>query len=437
MLSLISHADRYSAQNEHIPYEDQILISPYLAGYGKRAWIDESKNIFMGEIELADNENGRTIKDMLKKGFDVGTSMSVSATADNKYYYVDDILSLGDFTLRPDLEAKVVKIDFSEKIAPNGKSNLVTFSQVIKNKDIICSFSEDNSDETDETDDVEFETPKHTVSISGVRRESTYSQSNCERPKVTTQDAKVDVTKMTPVDNTNVGQNEVVTNLNSTVEGTDVECINPEYFNSKLFSSLGIQADDNFNVSMEDIHKDIPVEDQLTKADLAQLPTAMSDAVAFSVKTNFTIQQYLKERDLPPHAVLRRRVNEIIQICRSKKQGWIDNNIDKLKAYFESYLFTWVSDSINRPGDDFNIMIKLRMTIYGIANKIFRDLRLAIKRMKEEVGRTGFITKPTQQRLNTAFQEMVNGMYAYIDDKLKSSGVTFIPKTETEEKEEK
>lgn len=98
VLSLLSHADRYSVQNEHIPYEDQILTSKYIAGYGKRAWIDESKDVFMGEIELADNDNGHLIKDMLKKGFDVGTSMSVSATADNNYYYIDDILSLGDFT---------------------------------------------------------------------------------------------------------------------------------------------------------------------------------------------------------------------------------------------------------------------------------------------------------------------------------------------------
>lgn len=440
VLSLISHSDRYVTQNEHIPYEDQILISPYLAGYGKRAWIDESKNTFMGEIELADNDNGRLIKDMLKKGFDVGTSMSVSATADSNYYYIDDILSLGDFTLRPDLEAKIIKVDFSEKVAPNGKSNLITFSQVIKNKDIVCDFSEDEPEEQTICPkcgcDVD-ECTCHTVKklVPGVRREGNLSQSNCPRPTVTpTDNQKTDPNKVMPVENTAVGSTEVVTNLNE-IAGEDVENIQPENFtNSKLAKSLGIADGDNLEVSMEEIHEDIPVENQLTKQELAELPNAMTAAVQFSIKTNFTLQQYLQEQNRPPHVILKRRVDEVVQMCRSKKQGWITANLDRLRAYFESYIFTWIMNSINSPDKDFNIFIKLRMAVYGLQNSQFRELRIAIRRMKEEQARTGFITKPTQQRLNTAFQGMIAGMYKYIDDKINKFGVTFFPE-ESEEKE--
>lgn len=434
----MSHSDRYATQNEHIPYEDQILISPYLAGYGKRAWIDESKNTFMGEIELANNENGRLIKDMLKKGFDVGTSMSVSATANDREYIIDDILSLGDFTLRPDLEAKVVKIDFSEKVAPNGKSNLVTFSQVIKNEDIICDFSEENEVECCNQcgNPLDECTCCNESSVTkGVIHEGKklYSQSNCERPNVTQPEIKTDIAKVIPVENTQVGQQEVITNLNEDVVGEDIENITPnEYFNSVVFAEAGITSDTNLNVSLEEIHEGIPVEDQLSRQELAQLPNEITSTVTESVTSNFSLQQYITELNWQPYAIYFRRVNEVIQLCRSRDQEWINANIDKLKSYFDSYMMTWIKAALDSD-KEFNIALGLRLIKFNVESKKMMRLNRIMKRMRKMLLQTGYISKPIQQEMVTAFNDIVKDIYKFIDDKIKAQGVTFINAEKEEE----
>ena len=331
--------------------------------------------------------------------------------------------------LRPDLEAKVVKVDFSEKVAPNGKSNLVTFSQVIKNKDVICNFSDEDVECCNLCGHPldECTCGNESSVTSGVQHEGKrlYSQSNCERPKVTEPEVKTDVAKVTPVENTQVGQQEVITNLN--IAGEDVENITPnEYFNSIVFAEAGITPGTNLNVSMEDIHEGIPVEDQLTRQDLAKLPNEITVTVTESVTNNFSLQQYMNELRMQPYAIYFRRINEIIQLCRSKDQEWVSSNLEKLRSYIDSYMMTWIKSALDDLDKEFNIALGLRLVKYNVESKKMMRLNRIMKRMRKMLITTGYLTKPIQNELTNAFKDIVQDIYKFIDDKLKKQGITFL-----------
>lgn len=438
ILGLATHKSRYEVDDQHIPLEDNILTSPYLANVAKRVWIDESKDCLMGEFDLLDTQYGRLIKDFLKKGIMIPVSMSVSATADNDKYYIDDLLGV-DFTMRPDLNAAIEKVNFSEKDLPgdtvyekDGKQ-YVSFSHLLTNEDIICNFSDDGV-EIEQSICEDCGEPIDscicsTTNSKGIRREGRckcHSETMVARPKVTESEQKVDIEKAKPVPNTEVGSVEVLTNLDTNVSGEDTEDITPnEYFNTKLFNELGISSNDNLNVTLEDIHKDIPIEDQLSRQQLVELPNTMTTVVNETVSNNFSVQQYMAEMQMQPYAILFRRINEVIQLCRSKKQEWINDNIDKLKAYFDSYVLTWVNAALTNSNKEFNINLGLRLTKYNIDNKKMLNLNRIMKRMRKQLESTGWITKPIQQELNSAYQAIEDDIYKFIDDKIKPQGVTF------------
>lgn len=343
--------------------------------------------------------------------------------------------------LRPDLEAKVVKVDFSQKQTSNG-GNLVTFSQTIKNSDIICNFDDTTGEEIEccpccgnPIDDCTC----NTQYAKGIRREGNHSQSNIVRPKVTPpEEPKVDINKVQPVDNTAVPEStEVITNLNEEIAGEDVENINPveNFADSKLFTSLGVTENTDTNVNLDDIHEDIPQEDQMTLQEIKDAPNTMSATVQYSIENNFSLQSLKQEWKLPKFQVLRKRINEVIQVCRSSKQKWIDENNDNLKAYFDSFMLTCVNDTISN-GQDFNPMLMLRLKMYDVDSKKMMRLTRVMKRMRKQMEQTGYITKPIQQEMNTAYQDIENDLYTYIDKKLKSSGKSFFPKEDKKDGKE-
>lgn len=411
VLSLLSHADRYAIENENIPMYDQVLISQYLAGYGKKAWIDEGKNAFMGEIELADNANGKLIKDMIKKGYDIGTSMSVSATADNDYYYVDDILSLGDFTLAPDLDAKILRVDFSQKNNVNGK-NIVTFSQKIPNQDIEYDFSEDDEDEEDECECPTCGNKITNCSCGktkkgGIRYEGNYSQVFDRTINAIDCDPKTDVAMMKPVSPVELGSDKRITNLDG-IEGVSVESLN---FNN------AVTADLDPNASTETIYDGILPENRKSMGEIIDFPKTVAESFSELVDCHFSVRDYMRELTWPPHQVLRRRVDEVVQRCRAIKQSAIDKEANELKSYVDSYVLTWVKEALNSP-EEFNIAMALRTSQYGLKSSDIMALNRAVKKMKKSVNSVGYMTPPIQKELNMTFQNFERGIYKYIDDKI-------------------
>lgn len=568
VLSLFTHKDRYNLDDQNIPFTDNVYVSPYLAGVGKKCWMDESRDALMAEIDLLDTTYGRLWQDLLKKGIMTETSMSVQAhvSPDGTRYIIDDILSFGDFTAHMDLAAGVVSTSFSVK---SGKSKGVyNFSQVQTKETLITNF---NINEPCKSD------PKLLEKYIKI-----FSESTGVRPEITDIGSeKTEVVEVMPVRNTAVPQDEsVITNLDvgglaSSIAGVDVEPITnsgtankypvflkvssgncPVYkINSeqeystatRLFNDVGIiielvndeplvenaipfisnetlfsepDATPELDTSnMEKIHEDIPIEDQLTEAELIRLPNQITSQVnasnadiralkklnskyfmAFSfngkkrritakkldeimtanysagslvgreygnsekkflvlsfsnnlyevqfstgqiykVKSekllniiqkknyvninNFTISSYLQELHLQPHQVLRRRINEVIQLCRGWTQDKITNNIESLKSYFDSYILTWITRVLNDPNNEFNIILGLRLQNYRVDNKKMRDLNRCIKRMRAQLNSTGFMNKQIQTELNTHFQAIENDIYEYINSEIAKNGRYF------------
>lgn len=569
ILSLFTHKDRYNLNDQNIPFEDNVLTSPYLCAVARKVWIDETKDAAFGELDLLDTTYGRLWKDLLKKGFMNSTSMSVTAhvSPDGSKYIIDGILSIADPTARPDLNAGVISVSFSEKRL--GVKGVYNFSSGTSNT-IKCNFDMNSPCESDP------ELLKKYL--------AEFSETETSRPEQTLpENDKLDVQAAKPVENTKVPTDtSVITNLDAglpagvdtesitsaatnqaserefpvtvKVDGDDaVEVSTPKDLNTltAVFSALGkkfeivsgtiegakqFSVDDTFDPSgtiqtttddntpeldtsdMEKIHEDIPVEDQLTEQQLIQLPTQISSTVNASqagiahiaefgkkyrvfsfngksqdiskeslnelltsnfsegslvghefandkkkfyvsnfsankylvqfntgntyrvtsekllnlIKTknysdisNFTVQSYLQELHMQPYQVLRRRINEVIQICRGWKQDKIHNSIENLKAYFDSYILTWITRILNDPSQEFNIILGLRLQNFRVDAKKMRDLNRCIKRMRTQLNSSGFMNKQIQNELNAYFQAIENDLYEYINTELSKSGKYF------------
>jgi len=270
--------------------------------------------------------------------------------------------------------------------------------------------------------------------------------------------------KFKPVDEDKVSEQPVVTNLNTDggdvvknqtnldcggVAGNSISNIDP------TLNEFSEEVLDNTNY--EEIHKDIDVADQMTADQLKQLPNKITSTVetVFSeltekkqlncselsiedlkasamkkngtVPTDFSISSYVAEFNLQPWQVLKRRISEVIQICRAKKQDWINANYEKLRAYFDSYILTWVQNILNNPSTEFNIILGLRLANYQVENKKMREFNRTIKRMRTQLNNVGFMDKLLQNKLNTQFQAIENDIYTFINNKVGESGKKFVP----------
>lgn len=153
ILGLFTHLGRNSDNHSRmIPYEDNISISPYLCNVTKKVWIEDD-NLYAGIKILDEYEYGRKLKYLIKSGILVPVSMSVKAYDNIDKYFVEDLIGI-DFTFRPDLEAKVIKVNFSEGSSTEG---VYSFSVV---PDSIRYVGSDEATEVefseDELDDIEL-----------------------------------------------------------------------------------------------------------------------------------------------------------------------------------------------------------------------------------------------------------------------------------------
>lgn len=446
LLGLYTHKSRYTQDDQNIPFEDNVATSPYLANCTRKLWIDESKDALMCDIDLLNTKYGNILKDMYKKGIMMSYSMSVSATASDKEYFIDDWLGV-DATFRPDLEAYVEKVNFSEnpserfsetESARPGK-NLITFSCI----PVEVNFTdvENAKDDTSTIDNVanvgtvgKNKAADYVVVNDNVKKEGKVinkSQEKVPTPTITKIEQPSEENTKEPVPNDTVTETPEVMNLDVGVQGEEIENITP-----KLFNDLGITESTDTNVSIENIHKDIPVEDQLSLQELNKMPNEMSYQVNETVQSNFSLQQYMNEMVMQPYALLFRRINEVIQLCRSKKQEWIEQNIDRLKSYFDSYVLTWIKAALNSD-NEFNIGLGLRLNKFNVDQSLMRKLNITVKRLRTQLKSTGYMSKAIQNELNNNFQAIENALYKYIDDKIKPTGKSFIIEPKTDDKDGK
>ena len=521
LLGLFTHKDRYTVDDKNIPFEDNIATSKFLCNCCRNMWIDEQRNALMGDFDLLNNEYGNLLRDMYKKGIMMPVSMSVSAHADNSKYYIDDILGV-DMTQRPDLEAEVVSVSFSEKSSDNEHMK-VCFSQILDESNCSVNYSDEednlnkvnNTDEDNHVIDVEndniiapkkFETVEVTR-VGGIKEDEDFEDvvvkstpskepeglvnkieklnntlditneklSGKSLTKELKNNADVDdsignvnipISRAKPVNNEVVGSETVVTNLNTdndkvvenqtnldcgSVAGNEVSNIDP------IVNEDNFSEDELDNKDYEEIHKDIDVADQMTEDQLKQLPNKITSTVetVFSelnkykqlncstldinklkesamrkngtIPTEFSITSYVAEFNLQPWQVLRRRINEVIQICRAKKQDWINTNYERLRTYFDSYILTWVQNILNNPSTEFNIILGLRLANYQVDNKKMREFNRTIKRMRTQLNNVGYMDKQLQNKLNTQFQAIENDIYTFINNKVGESGKKFVP----------
>ena len=425
ILGLATHKSRYEVADPNIPMEDQILTSPFLANCARKIWIDNSKDALMGEFDLLNTTYGNLIKDMLKKHIMIPVSMSVSATADSEKYYIDDLLGV-DFTERPDLNASIQKVNFSEAdlsdvtYDKDGK-HYISFSSMLTEDTCTISDTEEEEEEISCCPECGKPDTECQCVAPGIKREGrSYSQSNLKRPTVTPAE-KVDIEKVKPVVNTAVPEdNPVVTNLDAgEVGGTTTECIEQNFAAIPLFADMGIVNGIDVNATMDKIHKDIIPEDQLSLKDLAELDNKIVKEIHYSVQNNFSfIDQYVKELSFKPDVVLRKRINELIQKCRSLTQEKIDAQAESYKSYIDSYILSWLNTTIES-GKEVNIGVSLKMAWFGVSPRKLLQLNKIIKRIRPTLAKTGFIPRAYQIELDNAFTGIMNDLYAFINKKIE------------------
>lgn len=148
------------------------------------------------------------------------------------------------------------------------------------------------------------------------------------------------------------------------------------------------------------------------------------DVVAVTDK-NFSIQDYVREMQLVPAVLLKRRVDEVIRFCSAKPQKFISEKLPIVKNYVETYIYQWVLTTMQDPTSNFNLSIGLRLSQYVSDRKVINDLQRILIRVRNELQTKGTITPTYQTQVNNQFQMLMARIYEYIGEQLAKSGKFF------------
>lgn len=386
ILGLFTHKGRQpQEQMNAIPYEDNIAISPYLCNVAKDVWT-ENDALYAGLDVFEDLKYGKILKDMLSRGMNVPVSMAVRATSDFQRFYVKDLLGV-DFTFKPDLEAEVIQVNFSE--SGEEEEGIYQFSNILGEDDI--HFSD------------KFKSELETMSYSA----ATPIGNPFEEHEIFLKPEKF---KELDRLNFRYSKDETMVDGKIPVKIKDVSKLNNE---QRRFIS---ENDSDFSVvdsgpAGEDIH-DI-------SGSMFSYKEHTEDGFS---ELAFSLQQYIQELKLSPHQVLRKRIMEVIRWVSSNPQDRVNAQTSVLKAYIDTYMMKWVQDVLNHPEEKFNLIVGLRLTAYNINRKVLIDLQRSLNRTKQSLMSTAVMPPYLQKGVNHAFQSCLQGIYDYINEKCSGSG---------------
>jgi hypothetical protein len=133
---------------------------------------------------------------------------------------------------------------------------------------------------------------------------------------------------------------------------------------------------------------------------------------------DFSVREYLRERQKKPAMVLKARIKDIILYLRMSRAALVRENKTFLRRYISEYINEWILVSINQPNSDFNLSLGLRLSEYCKDRAPMRDLQIALRRAKAQIEGNGAISKDVQSKLNLEFQHVLNEIYDYINSKV-------------------
>ena len=174
----------------------------------------------------------------------------------------------------------------------------------------------------------------------------------------------------------------------------------------------------NFSVS--------PDETRISYYDFSEKPVAKTSKSGFDTENtnkDFSIRDYIRERQRVPALVFKQRVREVIQYSRLARVKTFNDNKSVLRRYLLEYVNEWITRSLNDPKNDMNIALGLRLSEYCKDRMPMRDLQRYLKRAKQQMSQQGgAMTRDVQTNLNKSFAAMMSQIYDYVNVKVGDKG---------------
>lgn len=137
-----------------------------------------------------------------------------------------------------------------------------------------------------------------------------------------------------------------------------------------------------------------------------------------SKSRDFSIRDFLRERQRQPAMVLKQRLNEVIRYMRFSTPKSISQNSVFLRRYILEYIHEWIMMSVATPSSDLNISLGLRLSEYCKDRVPMRELQVALRKARSQMSDSGSMLKSVQSDLNKAFARVMSQIYDYVNSKV-------------------
>ena len=139
-----------------------------------------------------------------------------------------------------------------------------------------------------------------------------------------------------------------------------------------------------------------------------------------SISGDFSIREFLRERQRQPAMVLKQTIQEVIHYIRMATPKSVSSNAVFLRRYLLEYINEWIMMSVSTPSSDLNISLGLRLTEYCKDRMPMRNLQLSLKKARSQMEQTHSMTKNVQSELNSTFATVMNQIYDYVNSKVNN-----------------
>lgn len=135
---------------------------------------------------------------------------------------------------------------------------------------------------------------------------------------------------------------------------------------------------------------------------------------------DFSLRESLREKTLQPAMVLRNRINEVVRWIKMSRKKTFDENKKFLRRYILEYVNEWIMLSLGNPKSDLNVSLGLRLNTYCNNRSAMRTLQIQLKRARDAMESSGYMSRQIQTSLNEAFSDVMTEIYNYINRKVGS-----------------
>lgn len=139
---------------------------------------------------------------------------------------------------------------------------------------------------------------------------------------------------------------------------------------------------------------------------------------------HFSLREYIRERIATPKVTISIRIKQLVSYINSTKIETLQKHSEYLKDYLASYIFdqinSYVQTAINKlPLPNLNIKLGLSSIIKNKTTilKFQRYLKL----VAQQQSTTGVIRKDVQINIRTYYQELMDEVFRYIENKYINS----------------